>query len=125
MNYYVPYFNMYPNMLNGITSAAPIASASKGLISRLLGNGLNWGSILNSTHKTLGLVNQAIPIIKQVTPLMKNAKTIFKVMNEFKKVDSISNDIEPYNSIENTKIPDEIDKSNDIKFDGSPTFFVN
>ena len=29
---------------------------------------------------------QGIPLIKQARPIIKNAKTMFKVMNEFKKI---------------------------------------
>ncbi|MBE6138478.1 MAG: hypothetical protein E7173_01885 [Firmicutes bacterium] len=123
MNYYMPYFNMYPNM---IPNVAPVAGASKGIFSKLLGKGLNWSNILNTTQKTLGLVNQAIPVIKQVAPVMQNAKTIFKVMNEFKRFDTPSEnqtyketlkarDIEVASSI----VPD------NITFDGAPTFFMN
>lgn len=125
MNYYMPYFNMYPNMISGITSVIPNTSTSKGIISRLFGKGLNWSSILNSTQKTLGLVNQAIPIIKQVTPVMKNAKTIFKVMNEFKKVDNQNSEIIPSETVINNNISDNFVESNIINFDGSPTFFIN
>jgi len=123
MNYYMPYFNMYPNM---VPNVAPISSASTGIFSRLLGKGINWGNILNTTQKTLGLVNQAIPVIKQVSPVMKNAKTIFKVMNEFKRVDA-SSTTEPNiqtistNVIENKNVKEH----HDINFDGSPTFFIN
>lgn len=65
------------------------APARTGLLSNLLGGvrGINWGSIINNTQRTLGLINQAIPVVKQVTPVVKNAKTMFRVMNEFKKVD--------------------------------------
>ena len=51
---------------------------------------INFNNILNNTQRTLGIINQAIPIVKQVTPVMKNAKTMFRVMNEFKKVDTPS-----------------------------------
>lgn len=80
MNYYNPYFNIYPYM----NTATP----KVGIFSRLFGNGINFSSILSGTQKTLNIVNQTIPIIKQATPIMKNAKTMFKVMNEFKKVDT-------------------------------------
>lgn len=121
MNYYMPYFNMYPYM------AAPSATASRGLFSRLLGGGLNWGSILSTTQKTLNVVNQAIPVIKQVTPVMKNAKTIFKVMNEFKRVDSPSDNSinsDSQTSIKSEDIKDDTLNSN-LVMDGSPTFFIN
>lgn len=83
MNYYNPYFTMMP--YNTLASAP----AKAGLFSNLLGGirGIKWGSIINNTQRTLGLINQAIPVVKQVTPVVKNAKTMFQVMNEFKKVD--------------------------------------
>lgn len=121
MNYYMPYFNLYPNMV------APAAgAASRGLFSRLLG-GLNWGTILNTTQRTLGVVNQAIPVIRQVTPVMKNAKTIFKVMNEFKRVDTPTTDDNNFTSTSIKTTDNSVPTINDntINFDGSPTFFVN
>lgn len=41
--------------------------------------GINWNSILNNTQRTLGIINQAIPIIYQVKPLLNNARTLFRV----------------------------------------------
>lgn len=85
MNYNMPYYSMMP-MSRAVTM--PLRGASGGLFSRLLG-GINASSILSNTQKTLNLVNQAIPIIKQINPLVKNAKTMFRVMNEFKKMDDV------------------------------------
>lgn len=42
--------------------------------------GINWGNLLNNTQKTLGIINQAIPIAYQVKPIVNNAKTMFRVM---------------------------------------------
>lgn len=120
MNYYMPYFNMYPNMIPNVAPAA-----SRGLFSRLFGGGMNWGSILNTAQKTLGLVNQAIPVIKQVTPVMKNAKTIFKVMNEFKRADTPNTTESINQEPKATNITNETLETNNIKFDGAPTFFIN
>lgn len=122
MNYYMPYFNLYPNMISNV---APAASASKGIFSRLLGGGINWGSILNTTQKTLGLVNQAIPVIKQITPVMKNAKTIFKVMNEFKRVETPNESEVITNEVVENNSTNTISEMKNINFDGSPTFFIN
>lgn len=79
MNYY-PYFNGIPYM-----TAAPVART--GLFGNLF-RGINFSSILSGTQKTLGIVNQAIPLVKQAKPVLNNAKTMFRVMNEFKKVDT-------------------------------------
>ena len=97
MNFYNPYFYSIPTE-SGISS----------LISKI-----SLSSIINGTSKTLNLVNQAIPVVKQVSPLMKNLKTIFSVVNEFKK----SNE-------ENTDV---IKKDDNLKFkstNNGPTFFV-
>ncbi len=41
--------------------------------------GINWNNILNNTQRTLGIINQAIPIVYQVKPLLTNARTLFRV----------------------------------------------
>ena len=46
---------------------------------------IKWGTILDGTQKTLGVVNQAIPIIYQVKPMINNAKTLFKIANVINK----------------------------------------
>ena len=82
MNYYNPYYSIPTYMTT--------APASRGLLGGIIGRGagISWGSILNNVQRALGIANQAIPVIKQVTPVMKNARTMFQVMNEFKKVDT-------------------------------------
>lgn len=115
MNYYNPYFNSIPYATSG---------ARAGLFSRIFGgNGINLGSILSGTQKTLNIVNQTIPIIKQASPIMKNAKTMFKVMNEFKKVDT---PIENKNINQVNEVSKEAISTNSIReedYEG-PTFFV-
>ena len=108
MNYY-PFYN-FP----GVTYS-PIVGRS--LFSRIFGN-FNMSTILNGTSKTLNFVNQAIPVVKQISPLVKNTKTMFKVMNEFKKTDVIK----PTKKINNTiqKAVPNIDTADN----NSPTFFV-
>lgn len=84
MNYYNPYYSLLP-----YTTVAN-TPVRQGILGNLLGRGssLNWSSILNNTQRVLGIANQAIPVVKQITPVMRNAKTMFQVMNEFKKVDT-------------------------------------
>lgn len=64
-----------------------------GLFSRLFGragtggllkNGINWGTILSNTQKSLGIINQAIPIVYQVKPIVNNARTMFKLAGAMK-----------------------------------------
>lgn len=83
MNYYNPYYSFAPTM-SAPTSTGLLGGALKGG----LRGGINFGSILSGTQKVLGIANQAIPLVKQAAPVMKNAKTMFRLMNEFKKVDA-------------------------------------
>ena len=99
MNYYNPYF-------------VPTTPSRFSLLAR----NINFNSILNGTQKTLNIINQTIPMIKQVKPIVNNAKTMFKVMNEFKKIDNKEND---------NKVIKEIEKTEEKKdYIEGPTFFV-
>jgi hypothetical protein len=112
MNFYNPYMNYIPY---------PQTTSPKCLIRGFLGRlrkGTSWTTILDNTQRTLGIVNQAIPLVKQTGPIIKNARTMFRVMNEFKKDD---------NSI--TTPDTSINKNNNnimnhsIKTNNTPTFF--
>ena len=46
---------------------------------------INWAGLLSNTQKTLNIVNQAIPIVFQVKPMINNAKTMFKIASELTK----------------------------------------
>lgn len=118
MNYYNPYYMM-----------APIATTRPslfGALSRGIGRGgLSLGSIINGTQRTLGLVNQAIPVVKQISPVVKNARTMFRVMNEFKKTDTpVTNNVNNYNDSTPTKNVQESSEKTLPVSNGGPTFFA-
>ena len=132
MNYNIPYYGFVPASRAFNVAAAPLKSTSGGIFSKLF-RGFNFGSILKNAQKTLNVVNQTIPLIKEVNPIIKNAKTMFRVMNEFKKVDSdtiksTSSSTTTANK-QSTTIPNktEVSKSvnNNVTNTGGPTFFVN
>ncbi len=50
--------------------------------------GIKFGSFLDGAQKTLGVVNQTIPLIYQVKPMISNAKTMFKIADVIKSDDS-------------------------------------
>lgn len=112
MNYYNPYFY-----------SLPTASGATSLLSKI-----NFSSIVNGTSKTLNLVNQAIPLFKQMSPVVKNAKTMFKVMNEFKRAETISPTTETNNitnSIEQSYNQETVNEtSNYVNSTNQPTFFI-
>ena len=100
MNYYNPYFY-----------GMPTSTTNTGLFSRLFSAG-GFNKFINNTERVLSFANQAIPFVKQVKPIIGNAKTMFKVMNEFKKSE--------HSSKQNTS--NTINQSN-ISNDG-PKFFI-
>lgn len=89
-----------------------VPTSSGGLFSRLFSN-ISFSGILNNTQKTLNIVNQAIPVIKQVKPVVNNAKTMFKVLNEFKKDDTNTRKVTNNNVINNKN-----------SINKGPTFFM-
>lgn len=130
--------------INGARRGANIANAGRGLgILGKLGNSMksikaiNWGGLINNTSKTLNVVNQAIPLVRQVGPMMNNMKSMLRVASIFKD----ETDVKPVRN--NTKVsnktntkPVNINNSIDIKKevkqkeeyisnDNSLTFFIN
>ena len=101
MNFYNPYIYSMPETSTNFFSK------------------ISFSKILNGTSKTLNVINQAIPIVKQISPIINNAKTMFKVLNEFKKNDNDSNNdnIITSNSNENTN-------GRKINNTNLPTFFI-
>ena len=82
---------------------------------------INLGAILTNTQKTLNIVNQAIPIVYQVKPIVNNAKTLFKVIGAVNAKDPT-----PTTKIINTNTP--ITKNETtldvISNQNQPTFFL-
>ena len=125
MNYYNPYFYSMPTTMS---------TPKIGLFSRLFGgNGITLGGILNGTQRALNFANQAIPLVKQVRPMIGNAKTMFKVMNEFKRVEKPKQNIKNNtnsNTNTNANITPTISKEETIiennytSTEEGPTFFM-
>lgn len=74
-----------------MTGANAVANAgrSAGLFSRLGSSlsalrAINWGGLINNTSKTLGVINQAIPLVRQVGPMVNNMRSMLKVASIFK-----------------------------------------
>ncbi len=93
--YFMPnfYSGMAPTMMRGAVGNTALrglgASRGLGLFSRL-GNSINairainWGGIINNTSRTLGIINQTIPLVRQVRPMMNNMRSMLKIASVFK-----------------------------------------
>lgn len=99
---------MFPNQFySPYSSLAPLARRT-----------INWGSLLSNTQKTLNIVNQAIPIVYQIKPMVNNARTMFKVASEFSKTNM--NDSNQGNFVNNNNL----NYSNDYDENTGPSFFI-
>ena len=117
MNFYNPYYYSLPtNYLQ----------PKVGLLGKLFGKtGVSISNFLTGTQKVLNIANQTIPLVKQVRPIIGNAKTMFKVMNEFKRVEkpiTKNTDVisENYNNSQN----DSAAKVEPNQDNLGPTFFI-
>ncbi|MDD4036397.1 MAG: VrrA/YqfQ family protein [Bacilli bacterium] len=83
--------------------------------------GINWSNILNNTQKTLGIINQAIPICYQIGPIYRNAKTMFRVASEINKTNNTTTN-NYYDSSE--KYSDKTNNPTNNYDDSGPNFFI-
>lgn len=122
--YNMPFVNPYNAV--GAASALP---RTGGLLSKLGLRNINFGNILTNTSKTLNVINQAIPIVKQVGPMFNNMKSILKVASLFNDATTPSNNNNNNNS-SNNKVNNETSgerNENTItnnSYSNSPNFFI-
>ena len=83
----MPY--MMPGMAIPASNAATLGSAAKAGSS--IFSKINLSSLLSNVQKTLGVVNQAIPLYYQVKPVFKNLKALGKIGKEFTKINGNNN----------------------------------
>lgn len=74
--------------------------------------GINWNNILNNTQRTLGIINQAIPIVYQVKPLLSNARTLFRVASAINSNDDVKDEVIYDNNYNNISYEEEKKDSN-------------
>ena len=96
------------------------AYKSSSLLSSLINlkNKINVGAILTNAQKTLNVVNQAIPLVYQVKPIVNNAKTIFKVIG------AVKNDKTTTNNEKKEPLVESKNSQTNIVNTNSPNFFL-
>ena len=101
-----PYMNMAKPSLFGRAST--------------LAKGINWSGLLDGTQKTFGVINQAIPVVYQVKPIINNAKTMFRIANSMKS----SNDNNNSTTNTNTNISNNNFSNNNTTSTNKPIFYI-
>lgn len=98
------------------------ATSGLGILGRI-----NWGTLLSNAQKSLSIVNQAIPIVYQVKPIVSNARTVFKVVNELgkpNKTNTNTNTNTKANNINTNESTPIKNSSNQNYSSNEPVFFI-
>ena len=83
-----------------------------------------WAKVLAGMSKTLGVVNEVIPIYKEARPMIQNARNTFNVLKEFGNTSL--NKIMSNKEKNITPIKEKINTIQNVNFvpkDNTPTFF--
>ena len=123
----IPVMPINPNNMGAFRNVAPVprlsslfSGARAGAATSAMGTSkVTFSSLLNGASKTLGVINQAIPVFYQVKPIWNNAKTMFRVIKEINTNDTSSNNKENTTNTTNT-----INVNKNKENSNSPTFFV-
>ena len=80
---------------------------------------LSLTKVLSGFSKGLGIVNQAIPIYKEIKPMMSNAKKVLEIAKEFNKSSNTKTiDVTPKKEVTKTVTPSVLTNSSP-----NPVFF--
>lgn len=110
--------------LLGARSAAPAVNALGGATKA---STFTFSGLLNGASKTLGVINQAIPVFYQVKPIINNAKTMYRVAKEINSNDrkntstNTNSSNNSNNSNNNTSTNNISNNNNDVN---KPNFFI-
>ena len=126
-NYIRPFImpNMgYAPMARGMGMGLRGASAlgrTGGILSSF--RNINFGGILNNVSRTLGVVKDAIPIVKEVRPMIGNMRSIVKIASAFKDETDINIKKE---NVQNTSSSNStnISSTNTSYNNNEPNFFL-
>lgn len=131
-----PIYNTpYPNYLtNSLTSPSVLGrgsgiglfnrASSPGILAKLKSSGVTLSGILTNTQKTLGVVKEAIPIIKQTGPMINNMKTMFKVANAFKNETTNTNTTTTTKKTQTTNTNNSKKETLEKTATSTPDFFI-
>ena len=86
MQSFNPLFNSLNMSMPFPTAGSSIATNTlrNSLISRGIGSKITLSGVLNGAQKTIGTVNQIVPLYNQVKPMIENSKTVFNVFKGLK-----------------------------------------
>ncbi len=86
-------------------------------------NTLTLTRILGGISKGLGILNQAIPLYKEIKPMIGSARKVMSVLQDLKIPNNIVNETKTTNNNYNKKTIDAYAKKKQIGSQSAPVFF--
>jgi len=123
--YFMPMMRQNPMMYaNTMATRGSANYAFGGLLGRL-GNtikNINWKSFFGGVNKTLNVVNQTIPLVRQAKPMFDNVRSMILLTKTFRKETNNSNNY----TVNKKNMPKIKDNSLnlDIQKQNTPIFFI-
>lgn len=117
-------FMMPNNMMYtpGVTRSIFNAGGIRNLFGGI--HNINWSGMLNNVSRTLGVVRDAIPVVKEVGPMINNMKSMIKIASVFKD----ETDNKKINNNQNTQnVPKENSTTSttpNYNYNNEPNFFL-
>lgn len=114
----MPYTPYNPGISRSLFNTGGIRSLFHGV------HNINWNSMLNNVSRTLGVVREAIPVVKEVGPMINNMRSMIKIASVFKdetdtkKVNNNINNTQKENSTKSTT------SNNTYNYNNEPNFFL-
>ena len=144
--FYMPGY--YPGTISNLTRGAMMPSRALGAVGASRGASLfgrlgnafgaikafNWSGLINNTSKTLGIINQTIPLVRQVGPMVGNMRSMLRLASAFKDETDTTNTSNSNNNSTTNNNHIQVQEKNDIEkketlrdniTSDSPTFFIN
>ena len=82
---------------------------------------INWNNMLNNVSRTLGVVRDAIPVVKEVGPMINNMKSMIKIASVFKDETDTK---KTNNKINKNNIKENSTNSTTSNYNNEPNFFL-
>ena len=119
-----------------------MAPRSLGLFGRISNSlrGFNWRGLLSGANKTLDVVNQTIPLIRQAGPMFNNMKSMIQLAKAFgnetttgiRRNRGNNSSVIPNNGnitsrddvVNNSKIDDDTEQKKEVQNSNYPSFFI-
>lgn len=114
---YTPY-NINPGFSHTILNSGGIRNLFRGI------HNINWNGMLNNVSRTLGVVRDAIPVVKEVRPMINNMKSMIKIASAFKDETEPPKTKKTSNSAINNNQKENSTKSTTSNYNNEPNFFI-